>query len=134
MAKSLIQTANQSPQAVAANGIIGLGSTQRRYGCDLRLSGNSVEVGGTGYFKIDGAVSVSSTEAGAVTVAVYDNGIQIPGAIAYGEVTTVGNSVTLPIVATIRRGCCCESVDNLTLVLVEGPGTVNNVSLRVEKS
>ena len=133
MSKSLIQVANQSQQNVASNSIISLGSVQRRYGCNLRLSGNGIEVDGQGYYTIDGTVSVSPTAAGAVTVALYNNGVQIPGAIAYGTGAT-GEPLTLPLVGTIRQGCCCDSADNITLVLIEGAGVVNNVSLRVEKS
>lgn len=134
MSRSLIQTANQSSQAVAANSIISLGSTQRRFGCNLRLSGNGIEVNGEGYYKATCCVSVAPTVAGPVTIALYNNGVQIPGAIAYGAVSTAGNSITLPIVTTIRQGCCCDSADNLTCVLIEGAGTVRNVSLRVEKA
>ena len=35
--------------------------------------------------------------------------------------------------ATLRQGCCCDSADNLTCVLLEGAGTVRNISLRVVK-
>ena len=133
MSRSLIQVANQSNQTVANESIISLGSVQRRYGCNLRLSGNGIEVDGQGYYTIDGAVSVSPTAAGAVTVALYNNGVQIPGAIAYGT-GTAGEPLTLPLVGTIRQGCCCDSADNITLVLIEGAGVANNVSLRVEKS
>lgn len=134
MAKSLIQVANQSNQTVATNSIISLGSTQRRYGCNLRLSGNGIEVNGEGYYTIDACVSISPTATGPVTVALYSNGVQIPGAVAYGSVSTANNPATLPITATIRKGCCCDSADNLTLVLILGEGVVNNVSMRVEKS
>lgn len=133
MGRSLIQVVNQSPQNVAENGIITLGSVQRRYGCNLRLSGNGIEVDGAGYYPINCTVSVTPTAAGPVTVALFNNGVQIPGAIAYGAVSTVGNAVTLPIVATIRQGCCCDSADNLTCVLLEGAGVVNNISTRVTK-
>ena len=134
MGKSLIQTANQSPQDVADNGIINLGSVQRRYGCNLRLSGNGIEVTGEGYYKIDACVSVAPTVSGDVTVAIYDNGVPITGAIAYGAVSTAENPVCLPIVTTIRRGCCCDSADNITVVLLAGAGVVSNASLRIEKS
>lgn len=133
MGRSLIQTANQSAQAVAENSIISLGSVQRRFGCNLRLSGNGIEINGEGYYTVDCDVSVAPTAAGPVTVALYNNGVQIPGAIAYGSVTTAGNPVTLPINTTVRQGCCCDSADNLTCVLVTGAGTVRNVSLRVAK-
>ena len=133
MGKSLIQIANQSNQTVANNSIISLGSTQRRYGCNLRLSGNGIEVNGEGYYTIDADVSVAPTAAGPVTVAVYNNGVQIPGAIAYGSVSTASNPTSLCINTTIRQGCCCNSADNLTLVLLEGAGVISNVSVRVVK-
>ena len=133
MSRSLIQVANQSTQAVAVNSIISLGSTQRRYGCNLRLSGNGIEVSGEGYYTIDADVSVAPTAAGNVTIALYNNGVQIPGAIAYGSVTTAGNPTNLCINTTVRQGCCCDSADNLTLVLLAGAGNVQNVSMRVVK-
>ena len=133
MGKSLIQVANQSNQTVAVNSIISLGSTQRRYGCNCRLSGNGIEVSGEGYYTIDADVSVAPTATGEVTVALFNNGVQIPGAIAYSSVSTANNPVSLCINATIRQGCCCDSADNLTLVLLAGAGTVQNVSMRVVK-
>ena len=134
MSRSLIQVANPSTQEVTVNSIISLGSVQRRFGCNCKLSGNAIEVGGEGYYKIDGNVSVAPTAAGSVTVGLFVNGALLPGAIAYGSTTTAGNPVTLPIEATIRQGCCCDSADNLTLVLLAGAGNVQNVSLRVEKA
>lgn len=134
MSKSLIQVANQSSQTVAVNSIISLGSVQRRYGCNCRLSGNGIEVDGQGYYTVDAHISVAPTATGNVTVALYNNGVQVPGAIAYGSVSTANNPTTLGITATVRQGCCCDSADNLTLVLLEGAGVVQNVSMRVEKS
>ena len=134
MGKSLIQVVNTSSQAVAVGSVIPLGSAARRYGCNCRLNGNAVEVTGEGSYTIDAAVTVAPTAAGTVQVALYANGVQIPAAISSAAVSTAGSPVTLPIVATIRQGCCCDSADSLALVLVAGAGTVNNVSLRVEKS
>ena len=133
MSRSLIQVANQSNQTVAANSIIGLGSVQRRFGCNCRLSGNGIELDGQGYYTVDANVSVAPTAAGPVTVALFNNGVQVPGAIAYDSVSTAANPTNLSIVATLRQGCCCDSADNLTLVLLAGAGTVQNVSMRVEK-
>lgn len=133
MSRSLIQVANQSQQTVAENSIINLGSVQRRYGCNLRLSGNGIEATGEGYYKVDASVSVAPTAAGNVTIALFNNGVQVPGAIAYDSVSTAANPTNLSIVATIRQGCC-DSADNLTLVLLDGAGVVQNVSMRVEKS
>lgn len=131
MGKSLIQVANPSPQNVAEGGIINLGSVQRRYGCNLRLSGNAIEVNGDGYYTITGIVTVVPTGTGTVTVAICADGDQIPGVIA-SSVGTAASPVTLPLVGTIRQ-FCCSSVNNLTCVLVAGAGSVQNISLRVTK-
>ena len=133
MSKSLIQTVNQSTQSVAANSIIELGSVIRRFGCNCRLNGNAIEVSGDGYYKVDANITLAPTTAGNVTVALYKNGVQYPGAIASGSVSTAGNLITLPIQTTIRDGCC-DGGTSLTLVLVSGASTVSNVTMRVDKA
>ena len=134
MSKSLIQTVNQSSQVVAANRIIDLGSVIRRFGCNLRLNGNAVEVEGAGYYTIDCNVTLAPTVAGNVQVALYKNGVPLTGATATGSVSTAGNPVTLPIQTTIKEGCCCDGGTAITCVLVAGASTVSNVALRVEKA
>lgn len=133
MSRSLIQTSNQSSQTVALNSVIAPGTTIRRFGCNLRLSGNGIEVDGAGYYTFDATVTVAPTVAGTVTVALYKDGVQIPGAVA-SSVGTAGDPVTLPIMTTIRQGCECDGASNVTLVLTEGPGTVSNISLRAERA
>lgn len=132
MSRSLIQTANPSTQAVAVGGIINLGSVLRRYGCNCRLNGNTVEIEGAGYYTINGTFTVAPTAAGNVTVVILENGVQVAGATATVN-ATAGNAVTLPIVTTVRQGCCCDGASSITCVLTEGAGNVTNVSLRIEK-
>lgn len=132
MARSLIQTVNQSNQTVAVNSIIGLGSTQRRFGCNCRLSGNAIEIEGAGYYTIDANVSVTPTAAGAVTVALYENGVQIPGAIAF-TTGAAGVPEAIVIPTTIREGCSCDGASSITAVLIAGAGVVNNIAVRVIK-
>lgn len=133
MSRSLLQTANTSPQSVAVNGIINPGNVVRRFGCNARLNGNAQEISGEGYYSLSGTVSVAPTAAGPVTVALYENGVQIPGAIAYGSVSTAGNPVTLPLIGTVRQGCCCDGASQITCVLLAGAGSVQNYSLRIVK-
>lgn len=134
MGKSLLQTVNQAPQTVAVEGIISPGSVLRRYGCNCRLSGNAQELSGEGYYKLTGSVTVEPTAAGLVTVALYHNGVQLPGAIASATAAAAGDAVALPLVGTIRLGCCCgENSSTVTAVLVAGAGVVTNYSLRIEK-
>ena len=132
MSKSLIQTVNQSSQAVALNGVVSLGSVLRRFGCNLRLNGNAIEISGEGYYTIDCDVTVVPTAAGNVTVALYANGVQVPGAIS-SSVGAAGSPITIPILTTVRQGCC-DGATPITCVLIAGPGNVTNISARVEKA
>lgn len=134
MSRSLIQTANSSNQNLTAGSVISLGSVLRRYGCNCRLNGNAIEVDGQGYYKINATITLAPTAAGNVTVAAYENGVLIPSAFASGSVTTAGNSITLPIVGTVREGCCCDGASQVTFVLTVGDAAVTNISARVEKS
>ena len=135
MSKSLIQLANTSTQAIEENGIISLGNIIRRYGCDCQLVGNTVSLNSEGYYEVDAAVTVVPTEAGVVTVTLYEDGVAVPGAVSSMYATTAAQPVTIPIVTTIRRFCnCCSGPANLSLVLESGAGNVTNVSLRVKKS
>ena len=132
MGKSLIQTTNQTSQNVEENGIISLGSVLRRYGCNCRMSGNAIEVVGQGYYTVDVDLSVTPTAAGPVTVALYNNNVQIPSAIAYGT-GEADSPLNLSIATTVRQACNCDSADSLTVVLLEGAGQVTNISTRVVK-
>lgn len=132
MSKALIQLANQSVQSIDVNGVIMPGTIIRRFGCNVALNGNGVEIGGEGYYTIDVAVTVAPTAAGAVTVALMENGVQVPGAIAQTYQATAAQPVTVPIVTTIRKRCC-DGASVLTLVLTAGAGEVQNVSWRIIK-
>ena len=134
MARSLIQTANPSTQSLIANSVINLGTVLRRYGCNLRLSGNGIETVGEGYYEINATVTVEPTAIGNVTVTMLVDGNAIPAAIASGYASVANTPVTLPIIATIRKGCRCDGASNITFVLTEGDGDVTNISVRVIKS
>lgn len=132
MSRSLMQTVNASAQTVAVNGIIAPGSVTRRFGCNIRIDGNAQHLSGEGYYALTGIVTVEPTAAGLVTVALFEDGVQIPGAIA-SATAAAGDTITLPLVATTRLSCCKSSAQ-ITAVLLEGAGTVTNYALRIEKA
>lgn len=133
MSKSLIQFASKSSLNLAAGDVIPLGSVVRRYGCNCRQNNNSAEIEGMGYYKINGTVTLYPTETGDVSVAVYENGVVVPGTTVTGTVAAISNAITLPIVGTVRE-TCCESPSQLTLVISGNGSSGSAVSLRVEKS
>lgn len=58
----------QTPTAVAVDGVIPLGSLIRRYGCDVALNGNTVNITGAGYYDVDASVTVAPAAVGTVTI------------------------------------------------------------------
>lgn len=141
MSRSLLQVVNQTIQAVPAvtagntPAILNLGTAVHGYGCNARLSGNAIRIDGQGYYKVDAAITISPTAAGSVVVALYDGNDQVDGAITYATVTTANNTVTVPIIATIKKGCNCDGAGSLTLRVISGVASnVLNVAVRVEKS
>lgn len=133
MSKSLIQTANISPTALEANAQIPLGNVVRRFGYNCRLSGNAVELEGAGYYTIDAAFVVTPDAIGNVTISAYLDNVEIPAASAVGSIDTVSNTVTLPITATVRMGCCCEGASQLTFK-IDSAADLVSASVRVEKA
>lgn len=133
MSRSLIQTANISPAPLAAGAQIPLGNVVRRFGCNCRLSGNAIELEGAGYYTINAAITVTPDAIGNITVAAYLDNVPIPAAVAVGSVDTISDSVTLPITATVRMGCCCEGASQLTFT-IDNAADLVSASVRVEKA
>lgn len=133
MSKSLIQLANVSPGALEAGAQIPLGNVVRRFGCNCRLSGNAVELEGAGYYTIDAAIAVTPNAIGNVTVTALLDNVPIPAAAAVGSVNTISDSVTLPITATVRLGCCFENAAQLTFTIDNAADFVSS-SVRVKKA
>lgn len=129
--KSALYAAMQTPTAVAVDGVIPLGSLIRRYGCDVALNGNAVNITGAGYYDVDASVTVSPAAAGTVTITLYKDGVAVPGATA-SETAAANGTVDLSIPALVRQVCCAAG-SALTLVLTGVAATVDNVALRVQR-
>lgn len=129
--KSALYAAMQTPTAVAVDGVIPLGSLIRRFGCDVALNGNAVNITGAGYYDVDASVTVTPIAAGTVTITLYKDGVAVPGATA-SETAAANGTVDLSIPALVRQVCCAAG-SALTLVLTGAAATVNNVALRVQR-
>ena len=134
--KSALYAAMQTPTAVAVGGVIPLGSLIRRYGCDVSLNGNAVNIVGgnqaAGYYDVDASITVAPTAAGTVTVTLYKDGVAVPGATASATAAAADDVVDLNIPALVRQVCCAAG-SALTLVLTGAAAAVNNVAVRVQR-
>lgn len=134
MSKSALYVANTSNQTVQVDGIITPGTIVRRYGPNIGLAGNAIQIAGAGYYEINASLTAEATAAGEITVTVYKDGVPLQGATATETVAAVGDFVNLSISAIVREFCsCCDGLTNLTFVLTGNDTTITNVAIAVEK-
>lgn len=134
--KSALYAAMQTPSAVAVGGVIPLGSLIRRYGCDVSLNGNAVNITGgnqsAGYYDVDASITVAPAAVGTVTVTLFKDGVAVPGATASATAAAADDALDLNITALVRQVCCAAG-SALTLVLTGAAASVENVALRVQR-
>lgn len=128
--KSAISTANSNIN-VPVNGIVPLGSVVRRFGQNVRLEGNGIELCGQGYYEFDATVTLTPPAAGIVTVTALVDGVPLDGATA-SETVAAGATANLSFAALVRNKCC-DSSSTLTLQLTGVAALVNNVGVVAEK-
>lgn len=132
MSKSAIYTANTAGQAIAVNGIIPVGTTSRRYGCNLRQDGNTITMTGKGYYLINASATVTPSAAGTATITAQKDGVAIIGATASETVAAADTAVNMAITAIVRNVCDCDS-SILSFILTGAASVVDNLAISVEK-
>lgn len=131
MSKSAIYTTNVSNPTVAVGGIVPIGSTTRRYGCNIRQDGNAITLCGQGYYLVNVSATVAPTAAGTVSLTAQKDGVAIIGATAAQTVAANGVA-NLNITTIVRNACGCDG-SLLSLVLDGVASVVNNLAVTVEK-
>lgn len=131
MSKSAIYTTNVSNPTVAVGGIVPVGSTTRRYGCNIRQDGNAITLCGQGYYLVNISATVAPTAAGTVSLTAQKDGVAIIGATAAQTVAANGVA-NLNIAAIVRNACGCDG-SLLSLVLDGVASVINNLAVTVEK-
>lgn len=130
MSKSAIYTANAVASTVAVGDLIPLGSTSRRYGCNLRQDGNGITATGAGYYLVTMSATVAPTTAGAVTITGQKDGVAIIGATATST-AAAGAATDLAFSVIVRNIGCGSSI--LSFVLTGAAATVSNFAVSVVK-
>lgn len=130
MSKSAIYTVNAVASTVAVGDLIPLGSTSRRYGCNLRQDDNGITATGAGYYLVTMSATVAPTAAGAVTITGQKDGVAIIGATATS--TAAAGAATDLAFSTVVRNIGCDS-SILSFVLTGAAATVSNFAVSVVK-
>lgn len=131
MSKSAIYTTNTSAPTVPVGGIVPVGSTARRFGCNIRQDGNTITMCGQGYYLIGISATVSPSAAGTVNLTAQKDGVPIIGAVASSTVAANGTT-NLTITAIVRNACACNG-SILSLLLGGVESVVNNLAVTVVK-
>ena len=132
MSKSAIYTTNTTAPTIAVDGIIPVGTTTRRYGCNIRQDGNAITLCGQGYYLVNVSATVTPTAAGTVSVTAQKDGVAIVGATGSETVAAVSNAANISITAIVRNACGCDS-SILSFILGGVPAVVDNFAVTVEK-
>ena len=131
MSKSAIYTANTSAQTVAVNDIIPVGTTSRRFGCNIRQDGNTITLTGPGYYLVNDSATVAPTAAGTVSVTGQKDGVAVIGATTAATTTVAAESANLSMGFIVRNVSCGSSI--LSFVLGGAESTVSNLAVTVPK-
>lgn len=132
MSKSAIYTTNTTAPTIAVDGIIPVGTTTRRYGCNIRQDGNAITICGQGYYLVNVSATVTPAAAGTVSVTAQKDGVAIVGATGSETVAAVSNAANISITAIVRNACGCDS-SILSFVLGGVAAVVDNFAVTVEK-
>ncbi len=132
MSRSAIYTTNISAPTVADGGIVPLGVTTRRFGCNISLDGNTITLCGQGYYLVTVSATVTPSAAGTVKLTAQKDGVAIIGASASATAGATDIAVVLPITCIVRNACGCES-SLLSLALTGGEAVINDLAVTVEK-
>ena len=108
MSKSAIYTANTSAQTVAVNDVIPVGTTSRRFGCNIRQDGNAITLLGQGYYHVTVSATLAPTAAGTVTLTGQKDGVAVIGATASQVVAAAAAPTNLALTFLVRNACGCE--------------------------
>ena len=132
MSKSAIYTTNTTAPTIAVDGIIPVGTTTRRYGCNIRQDGNAITLCGQGYYLVNVSATVTPTAAGTVSVTAQKDGVAIVGATGSETVAAVSNAANISITAIVRNACGCDS-SILSFILGGVAAVVDNFAVTVVK-
>lgn len=132
MSKSAIYTTNTTAPAIAVDGIIPVGTTTRRYGCNIRQDGNAITICGQGYYLVNVSATVTPAAAGTVSVTAQKDGVDIVGATGSETVAAVSNAANISITAIVRNACGCDS-SILSFILGGVAAVVDNFAVTVYK-
>lgn len=134
MAKAFAFIANNTAQTITGGGVVNPGTAVHGFGCTccgrtIQLNGTNINLRESGYYQVDVGATVSASDAGNVTLSLYQDG----ALVAQGsETISAANdpaSISFPAGVKIN----CNSVLTLVVTSTAGDPIVTNIYTTVEK-
>lgn len=134
MAKAFAFIANNTSQTIIGGGVVNPGTAVHGFGCTccgrtIQLSGTNINLRETGYYSVDVSATVSASDAGNVTLSLYQDG----ALVAQGSETIAAAndpaSISFPAGVKVN----CNSVLTLVVTSTAGDPIVTNIYTTVEK-
>ena len=135
MSKALAFISNNTSQTITGGGVVNPGTAQHGFGCTccgrtVQLSGTNINLRESGYYQIDVGATVSASDAGNVTLSLYQDG----ALVAQGsETISAANdpaSISFPASAKVN----CSSALTLVVTSTAGDPIVTNIYTTIEKA
>lgn len=142
----LIGTKNFTSQDVITNGIVNLGAVYRRFCKRINgvrtfdFDGNNIVLQQSGMYHITATAVVSGSEAGDVTLSLFENGVAVSGVFSTETITTPDTELRTLVIdyftlvdSTCVLGNSAVVQKAITLVNTGVEATYSNIIVNVEK-
>lgn len=129
--KSLLYMVLNATTAVAAGGVVPLGTIMRRFGTAIRADGNTITLTEPGYYEITVNDTVRPGAATPLSLTVMENGVPLSGAITTVTPAAIGDDTPMQIPAAVSRVYChcCKTIS----FVLSAAGSVTTAAVTVVK-
>lgn len=135
MSKSLLYTALTTATSLTLGGIIPLGNTVRRFGCNIKQDGDTIKLCGKGYYEVKGVFTLEADSSAPLTVTLEQDGVPVVGALSTSTIAGTSEQTVLEVIGVVRLDCQCAST--LSFVISSTSTTIvptaDNVAIIVDK-
>lgn len=135
MSKALAFISNNTSQTITGGGVVNPGTAQHGFGCTccgrtVQLSGTNINLRESGYYQIDVGATVSASDAGNVTLSLYQDGALVAQGSSTIAAANDPASISFPASAKVN----CSSVLTLVVTSTAGDPIVTNIYTTIEKA
>ena len=134
MSKAFAYISNSNSQTITGGGVVNPGTAQHGFGCTccnrtIQLNGTNIDLRESGYYQVDVGATVSATDAGNVTLALYQDGTLV--AQGSETISAANDPASISVPAGVKVNC--SSVLTLVVTSTAGDPIVTNIYTAVEK-